>query len=154
MLDSAEAYSYFMLVQLIFVTVSIGLIFFLIDLVSGEKMLLSPRKMRDVCIEIHSSFHCQFQQVQHFGFDILIILIGFLVCTSSPFVYCYYGKITTDCYANMADRLFEIDWQQLPIGIQKYFIVMIGNMQRPLYYHGFEFIVLNLETFQKVSGKY
>lgn len=28
---------------------------------------------------------------------------------------------------------------------------MIGNAQRPIFYHGFGFIILDLETFAKVS---
>lgn len=59
--------------------------------------------------------------------------------------------MTTDCYANMADRLFESHWQQLPIDLQKYFILIIGNMHKPLYYHGSGVLILNLETFRDVS---
>lgn len=99
-------------------------------------------------------FRYRFQQVRHFDFDILIVMIGFFITASSPFVYCFFGKITTECYANMADRLFEINWQQLPNDLQKYCILMIENMQRPLYYRGFEFFILNLETFQQVNRKY
>lgn len=94
-----------------------------------------------------------FQQLRHFGFDILIDVLGFFTCSSSPFVYCYFGKNSTDCYANMADRLYEINWQHIPIDLQKYFILIIGNMQRPLFYHGFQIFVVNLETFQQVRKK-
>lgn len=44
MLVSAEAYSYFMLVQLIFVTVSIGVILFLMDMVCGVEVSLHSTK--------------------------------------------------------------------------------------------------------------
>lgn len=91
-----------------------------------------------------------FQQLQHLGFDISIILAAFLAVSANPFLYCFYGKNSTDCYAKMADLLFESDWQNLPTDLQKYFILMIGNMHRPLYYHGFGIAVLDLETFRKV----
>lgn len=67
------------------------------------------------------------------------------------FIFCYYGKIATESFENMADTLYEASWPDLPIELQKYFIVMIGNAQQPLYYHGFGMAILNLQTFTKVS---
>ena len=66
------------------------------------------------------------------------------------FVYCYFGKIATESYSTMADSTYEINWHDLPVRHQKYVMIMIQNMQRPLYYHGFGVVVLNLETFTKV----
>lgn len=119
---------------------------------NSSKYLL--HRIRWQVIDMNHPFRYRFQQVRHFDFDILIVMIGFFITASSPFVYCFFGKITIECYANMADRLFEINWQQLPNDLQKYCILMIENMQRPLYYHGFEIIILNLETFQQVNRKY
>lgn len=85
------------------------------------------------------------------GFDVSILVIALFACAIDPFLYCYFGKMTTDCYANMADRLFESKWQQLSLDIQKYFILMIGNMHKPAYYHGSGILILNLETFRNVS---
>lgn len=75
------------------------------------------------------------------------------VCVSlfTLFLYCFYGKIATESFENMADCLFEANWEILPIQLQKYVVIMIGNAQRPLYYHGFNIAFLNLETFTKVS---
>lgn len=42
-------------------------------------------------------------------------------------------------------------WHKLPTELQKYFILMIRNMQKPLYYHGFEVARLDLQMFSKVS---
>lgn len=50
----------------------------------------------------------------------------------------------------MADCVYEMNWQKLPLQLQKYIIVMIENMQKPLYYHGFNIIKLELNTFIKV----
>lgn len=94
---------------------------------------------------------CQFQQLRDMGFDVSILVIALFACAIDPFLYCYFGKMTTECYANMADRLFESSWQQLPIDIQKMFILLIGNMHIPVYYHGFSILTLNLETFCVVS---
>lgn len=66
------------------------------------------------------------------------------------FLYCFFGKLAIDSFARMADSLFEANWQDLPINLQKYFILMIANSQKPIYYHGFGVAILNLETFCKV----
>lgn len=65
-------------------------------------------------------------------------------------VYCYFGKLATDSFFRMGESLYEVNWQELPIALQKYVILMIGNMHRPLHYHGFNIAILNLETFGKV----
>lgn len=80
-----------------------------------------------------------------------IIFVGFLTSGANLFVYCFFGKLATDSYGEMATCLFESNWQVLPIDLRKYLILMIGNAQRPLYYHGFKIAVLNLETFLKVG---
>lgn len=67
------------------------------------------------------------------------------------FTYCYFGKVATDSFQNMADCIYEMNWHELPIEQQKYFILMIANTQKPLYYHGFN-VTLNLETFCQVSN--
>lgn len=58
--------------------------------------------------------------------------------------------MATESFLNMGNYLFESDWQNLPVDSQKYLILMIASMQRPLYYHGYGIAVLNLETFAKV----
>lgn len=57
-------------------------------------------------------------------------------------------------YANklsFADLLYESKWRRLPDRLQKLFIMMIANAQRPLNYHGFGLAFLNLYTFGAVS---
>lgn len=51
----------------------------------------------------------------------------------------------------MADRLYEANWRELSVDLQKYFVVMLGNAQRPVFYDGFGIAILNLETFSKVT---
>lgn len=69
-------------------------------------------------------------------------------------MYCFFGKTATDSYTEMAVDLYNCDWHALPIDLQKYFILMISNLQRPLEYHGFRIAVLNLQTFNQVSKMY
>lgn len=67
------------------------------------------------------------------------------------FLYCYLGKLATESYEKMADCLFESDWQKLPVALQKYVIVMIADMQKPICYHGFGMYKLDSQTFIAVS---
>lgn len=68
------------------------------------------------------------------------------------FVYCYFGKMTTDSYSKMSDCVyFELDWREFPSKLQKYLVFMIQNMQKKIYYHGFDVAVMDLRTFIGVS---
>lgn len=80
------------------------------------------------------------------------MLISVVVGVSNMFVYCFFGRLATESYAKMANSIYEANWPNLPVNLQKYFILMIGNAQRSIFYHGF-FATLNLETFTKVRHK-
>lgn len=91
-----------------------------------------------------------FQQFQSFSFDVVIAVALILIGISNALLYCYFGKIATESYEKMHDYLFKLKWYKLPIATQKYFILMAANMQKPLCYHGFGVLYLNLETFTRV----
>lgn len=70
---------------------------------------------------------------------------------SHLFVYCFFGKLATESFEKMAYCLYESNWYGLSVDLQKNFILMIENAQIPIFYHGFEMLVLNLETFTQVN---
>lgn len=72
--------------------------------------------------------------------------------SSTLFLYCLFGKLSTGSFESIGDDLYDFDWIRLPYKLQKYFILMIGNAQRPIVYHGFNIAELNLETFTKVRS--
>lgn len=79
---------------------------------------------------------------------LLNLAVGaFITAESVICIYCYFGVKTTESYENMASDLYESNWPDLPVKLQKYCIVMIANMQRPVYYHGFNICNLDLEIF-------
>lgn len=59
----------------------------------------------------------------------------------------YFGIKSTESFENMCDCVFNANWYDLPVELQKYFILMIMNIQKPIYYHGFGVSILNLNTF-------
>lgn len=67
------------------------------------------------------------------------------------FLYCYYGKYSTEYFAAFSDCLFESNWMALPNDLQRIFVVMLIHAQDPLYYYGYGNVKLTLETFLKVS---
>lgn len=66
------------------------------------------------------------------------------------FLYCYFGKCTTEYYKDFSDILFKSNWMRLSNDSQKAFILMIAHAQKPLLYQGYHIIDLKLETFCKV----
>lgn len=68
------------------------------------------------------------------------------------FLYCYFGKIGAESMNHMSDYVFDLNWHELTPNLQKYIILMLMDMQMPLYYHGFELATLDLNTFLRVSA--
>lgn len=79
----------------------------------------------------------------------LSVSVGILII----FLYCYFGALGTESYEKMADALFESNWPDLPVTLQKYIVIMIAGMQKPIHYHGFGIANLNLKTFISVKKK-
>lgn len=83
--------------------------------------------------------------------SVVIILLALSSGLSNLFVYCYFGMLATEYYEQMSDYLYyTLTWPEMPIKLQKYLILLIGNMQRPIHYHGFEIAKLSLRTFIEV----
>lgn len=80
-----------------------------------------------------------------------MMFVAALVGISNLFIYCYYGQMATEYFRRMSNCLYQSKWEALPVDLQKYFVVLIGNTQKPIHYHGFRIAVLNLETFLTVS---
>lgn len=66
------------------------------------------------------------------------------------FLYCFFSKLAAESFEKFAECLYECEWHGLPNDLLKYFMVMIANTQKPMFYHGFGVAILNLETFSKV----
>lgn len=79
------------------------------------------------------------------------MIVGILLGFSNLFVYCYFGNLATESFEKIEDFVNEFNWHELPVDLQKYFILIIQNSQKPLFFHGSKVIVLNLETFSRVS---
>lgn len=92
--------------------------------------------------------------MKHLDFELYMLLVSVAAAISSLFAYCYFGKIATNSYDQMAECLYDCNWHELDLQHQKYILVMMMNAQRPIYYNGFGVADLNLETFTTVSDRY
>lgn len=84
-------------------------------------------------------------------FELVFLLLVASVALTDLFLYCYFAKLAAESYEKMSDCMYNCNWPDLPNQIRKYFIIMIGNAQRPQCYAGFKLVVLNLDTFCSAS---
>lgn len=92
-----------------------------------------------------------FQHLKHVDVEIAFILLAFVIGMCNLFVYCYFGMLANESFQNMAECLYESKWHELTLDMKKATLLMIQNMHKPIYYHGFGVAVLNHETFIKVN---
>lgn len=95
-------------------------------------------------------FVLEFQQRKHLSVEIINSFVGLIFGVVSLFVFCFFGKMATQSYETMADSLYDANWHQRPVKVQKLIMLIIANAQQPLFYHGSGIAVLNLELFTKV----
>lgn len=81
---------------------------------------------------------------------IVIIFSDIFVGLVGIFCYCYFGEKTSESFQLMSECLYECNWPDLPIKLKKHIVIMMLRGQKPIYYHGFKMVTLNLETFKKV----
>lgn len=67
-------------------------------------------------------------------------------------IHCMLGAFATYEYSLFAASLYEVQWYNIPIMEQKYFIIMIAESQRPILFTGFGIVFLNLENFVVVRN--
>lgn len=83
--------------------------------------------------------------------NVVTLLLSTSINLSTLFLYCYFGDMASDSHKKISDCAYDMGWYKLPIRLQKYFLLMIENMQKPLFYHGFGIVDLDLRAFIRVS---
>lgn len=91
-----------------------------------------------------------FQQWQQFDYTLASVISTTSIGMSVLLFYCYFGKLASESYEMMPNCVFDVNWHEQPNELQRYFILMIANMQKPVYYHGFEVAKMDLGTFVNV----
>lgn len=91
------------------------------------------------------------QAMSHFDWNFVVLLFSVVSAGGTAFLNCHFGKLTTDSYLAIADRVYDSKWYALPAKMQKYHLLLIMNAQVPLNYHGSNIAYLNLETYTRVK---
>lgn len=82
---------------------------------------------------------------------VIVLASKIAVSLANLFGYCYFGRYATESFTlYISDSLYNANWQNLPVELQKYIIIIMINAQKPKFYHGFGMVYLNLETFCKM----
>lgn len=96
----------------------------------------------------------QLKAFKHLNLYIVTVLNVIATSTANLYFYCFGGAVVTDNYGRFADVLFESNWYKMPNHLQKYFILMIADTQRPIYLDGYGLIRLSMEAFAKVNMEF
>lgn len=67
-------------------------------------------------------------------------------------LYNSFGQMTSNSFADIGDDFYAGPWLKLPIHLQKSFILMIQNAQKPRRYDGFGVAHLDLSTLGEVRA--
>lgn len=137
----------FVRIQVISLIIFLGCVIFQLDLVSEIIVLVKWAESAAIHFRINSnssphlmlmSIHCLvfllfiFQQLKYINSDIIIPLMSIVTSCANLFLYLYYGITSTQSFESMVNCLHESNWQDLPVELQKYFVIMIVNSQRPI----------------------
>lgn len=145
--DSSDIFGQFILVQMVCTVIVLSGAVYQCDLVMRIQSTFQIIFNSVTKIKI---FNFQFQLFQHIRFEVTFVLMLIFLNMLNLFLYCFFGRMATESFEQMAICLYQANWPVLPNHLQKYFLLMIANAQRPLYYHGFGMVAMNLQTFTKV----
>lgn len=67
-----------------------------------------------------------------------------------PSLFCYYADVATTRLSSIAYYAYETTWNDYPLELQKYMILIIARSQEPVYYTGFNFVNCTLQALGKV----
>lgn len=90
--------------------------------------------------------------IRHLDPNLFLMAIVVGLAMGNLYIYCRFAKDATDSYLRYGDEAYKLNWVDIPDeDLKKTILLIIQNAQRPLNYHGYNFIYLNLETFYKVG---
>lgn len=153
--DSADLYnSYIIIVQLISALTFLASTTFHLDFVM---IIYGSLSFLPNVFKLLFKFIRILQQMKHPDFSIILIYriynnewTVFTIMNGNLFALCFCGKLATESYRIMPNYLYEPNGRKIPVDLQKYFVLMIGNAQMPLSYHGYHIAIVDLETYLNV----
>lgn len=71
-----------------------------------------------------------------------------------PFTFCYCAHFTTNRISFIQNTIYNLDWHDFPIELQKQLVLIMAEAQTPLYFSGFGLIRCTLFSFLMVSATF
>lgn len=68
-----------------------------------------------------------------------------------PAFICAFASYATDQIISTADVVYNSNWREYPLDLQKYFILIIARAQHPFFFNGLTLVHCTLEVFGKVG---
>lgn len=66
--------------------------------------------------------------------------------------FCYFANLVTDRVSMLSDSVYDLNWFDQPMEMQKYIILMMARSQERVYFSGFGLISCSMEIFGKVCS--
>ena len=66
------------------------------------------------------------------------------------FLYCEFGEMVTNQFNELNERFSKCNWYLLPIEMQRMFVIVMANTQRPAMIQGYANVVCTRESFKQV----
>lgn len=68
-----------------------------------------------------------------------------------PSLYCYYATSTVDRVSSVGESVYDLNWFEYPLEMQKIVALMIARSQKSGQFSGLNLIYCTLEAFGKVQ---
>lgn len=92
-----------------------------------------------------------FQNVTHFSFNLIAFFTGLIFLCIMNYMLCYFITTLTSNVASISDRIYDLNWYQLPQNEQIVIQVIIRRAQIPFELKGLGVFVCSLETYLRVK---
>lgn len=89
------------------------------------------------------------------NWDFTMILVGgiSLICSLCwPFLCCYFATHTSDRINSISQMVYNSNWHNYPLKLQKYIVLVIARSQKRSLFTGFNLVACTLYTFGNVSS--
>lgn len=82
--------------------------------------------------------------IHDFQLNFIITFLGVFISGFTLFLYCDSAQLATDNLIQFGDEVFDSAWYELSNEIQKTYILLIANAEKPLRYDGLNMVYLNV----------
>lgn len=79
-------------------------------------------------------------------------LMATTIVMSLSFVFCFIASKTTSKIAEVGEVAYNAHWRRYPNSLQKYTLLIVQHSHQTVHFHGFHFILCNLDVFMRVTS--